>query len=58
MFHCGQFCSFFDESMPSNQLFCLYNTSIEPASNEDEDNAVRQELIRRGRSVMKFLVDW
>jgi hypothetical protein len=58
VFHCGHVCSSFDDSMPSNHLFCLYHTSIDAASNVDEENAVGQQLIRRGRSVMAFLVDW
>ena len=47
---------FLFHSMPSNHLFCLYHTSIEPESNEDKDNAVGWALIRRGRSVLMFLV--
>jgi hypothetical protein len=58
VFHCGHVCSFFDYSMPSDQSFRLYHTSIDAASNVDEENAVGKELIRRGRSVLGFLVDW
>jgi hypothetical protein len=32
--------SFFDLSMPSNQVFYLYDTSIKQASNVDKENAV------------------
>jgi hypothetical protein len=39
----GQLFSFFADSIPSNQLFCLYHTSIDAASNLDEENAVGQE---------------
>jgi hypothetical protein len=54
----GQLFSFFVDSMPSNRLFRLYHTSIDAESNVDEENAVGKELIRRGRSVLGFLVDW
>jgi len=54
----GHVCSFFDDSMPSNQLFCLYHTSIDAVSNVDKEYAVGKVYIRRGRSVLIFLVDW
>ena len=44
----------FADSIPSNHLFCLYHTSIEPESNEDKDNAVGWALILGGRSVRRF----
>ena len=45
-------------SIPSDRMFYLYHTSMEPASNVDKEIAVGLELIRRGRSVTAFLVDW
>ena len=37
---CGQLLSLFDLSMPSDQVFYLYDTSIKQASNADKEKAV------------------
>ena len=41
MFPCGQLSSFFDLSMPFNHVCYLYDTSIQPASNADNEKCSR-----------------
>jgi hypothetical protein len=54
---CGQWPLFLVVSIPSNRLFHLSDTSLEPPLNEDTKNAMVWEQIRRGRSEWSFLVD-
>ena len=54
----GQWPSLCVRWRPSDRLFLLYHTSMEPQFDAKKDNAIGREEIWRGRSVTPYLVDW